>query len=284
MEPQNSRPAYPLRLIKVGIRGLKHPIILPDGRCFVDLDAYVHLPPSQKGIHMSRIYESVYDSINQGASIKKIEEFGLLIVKDMLRRHEYAETVEVTMRFPFFYDTTHESKSMEFAMGYVNVASTRAQKNCFRIGIKLEGMTVCPCAMETFREYEKVEGLVPSHTQRCVLTIIVESTNPIPLRELIEMGKEAFSSETINLLKRKGEYKLVKEGFENPMFVEDVVRKALYNVAMFCKLNGYPLDETEVDVRAESHESIHKFNAYASRKIVLRKLLHELSEWSSACS
>ena len=147
------------------------------------------------------------------------------------------------------------------------------------IGVKAKGMTVCPCAQQVYAYMEKLQSQlphVPSHSQRALASvfIVTKPNNNIDLAKLTEVVLNSFSAPVLNYLKRDSEYKLVKQAFENPKFVEDVARDLIFNV--YETFNAELHDDDKIVVKVVSYESIHPFNLYAFslyRVGELRKLL-----------
>ena len=142
------------------------------------------------------------------------------------------------------------------------------------IGVKVIGMTACPCAREiikTIGEYHE-KDIPPTHNQRNITTLMIEvpgDDKSVDANDLIDIAEQSFSSPTYGLLKRKEEAELVLEAHKKPKFVEDVVRDMLS--AVLKKYKDLP-DDVIVISRSESEESIHKHNAFAERVTTLGEL------------
>ena len=150
-----------------------------------------------------------------------------------------------------------------------------------QVGVEVQGMTVCPCAMETafmkleqeVPELKMIEGKVPtiSHNQRNRTALMIEVPEQVDIEadDLIEIVESSLSSPTFGVLKRADEANVVIEAHKNPKFVEDVVRDILGKLLRKYKRLG---DSVRVTVRSESEESIHKHNAFAERDTTLGEL------------
>ena len=279
---QASTSASHFKLTRVGVTGVKKlvPIKRPKKKIHelvVTLDLFVDLPARQKGSHMSRNLELVSEVID--ASLKKpvsdLESFCADIAKRLLEKHEYATVSEVKAEADYFLETIYPSgeKGEE---PYTLVAEARANgKGCTKlIGVKVIGMTACPCAMEVLRTLKEVDAtsVVPTHNQRNIGTLMIEvpsGDTSVDADELIHIVEDAFSSPTYSLLKRKEEAETVLQAHQQPKFVEDVVRDMLKAV-----INCFPHlpDTTMVVAKSESEESIHKHNAFAERITSLGEL------------
>ena len=244
----------------------------------VKMDLFVDLPASQKGSHMSRNLELVSEiiDINLQEPVADLESFCAKTAKLLLKKHDYATFSEVKAEADYFLERIYPSgeKGLE---PHKLVAEARA-KNTGEIkkliGVKVIGMTVCPCAMETVRKIGRYEGksVPPTHNQRNITTLMIEvpgENRSVDANDLIEIVEQAFSSPTYSILKRKEEAQLVLDAHKNPKFVEDVVRDILS--AILKRYKNLP-DDVMVVVRSESEESIHKHNAFAERVTTLGEL------------
>ena len=164
---------------------------------------------------------------------------------------------------------------------YKLVAEARAKNNgtiTKLIGVKVIGMTACPCAMESVRKIGgySTESAAPTHNQRNITTLMIEvpgDNRSVDANDLIGIAEESFSSPTFGILKRREEGKLVYNAHNNPKFVEDVVRDILSKI--LDKYKNLPDDVIAV-VRSESEESIHKHNAFAERVTTLGDLRKQI--------
>ena len=261
-------------LDEVGVREVKIPISVldkerDDGKQYTigTFNAFVELPDKQRGTHMSRIVEIIYNNRY------KINGKGLMDATKELADRLNATESRIQVTFPYFVTTESPKSKLKnsmvyqarFDMKYKLINRTiRAMSSFevpyvrptptweFKLGVDVDVMTVCPCALE---ECENGN----SHVQRGVVKIDVE---PVPdqmvwLEDLITIAERSGSTPVYERLKRKDEAYLVKQGFKNPQFVEDVVRDAAILLAEL-PINGYM-------VSCENFESIHQHNAYARK-------------------
>lgn len=287
MEPERQH-----RLSRVGVRGVRKPVTVqrPDGRkitLHVEFDIFVDLPAEQKGVHMSRNLEAVAHVIDERVAepVASLEALVSRLAAHLLTRHDYAQDAEVRAVGDYFLDREFPGGGTSIEQ-YRIVAEGRAQRNGDPnapevrklIGVEVVGMTACPCAMETSRALLKARGTeIPddapaiTHNQRNVSALLLEvpAEAQVEVDDLIDLVEGALSAPTYEILKRKMEGELVVRAHDKPMFVEDVVREILDEVAD--KYAALP-DDTHVIVRSESLESIHKHNAYAERVTTLGEL------------
>jgi GTP cyclohydrolase-4 len=272
------------KLTRVGVTGVKKLVYIkrPNKKSIlpltVTLDLFLDLPASQKGSHMSRNLELMSEIINQTlrTPASDLESFCAESAELLLKKHEYATFSEVKAEADYFLDVIYPS-GQEGSEPYKLVAEARANSNGMLkklIGVKVIGMTACPCAMEVVRKLDARDRncSAPTHNQRNIGTLIIEvprGTEIVDADDLIEIVEESFSSPTYSILKRKEEAELVIKAHAKPKFVEDVVRDILS--AVLKRYKDLP-DEVLVIARSESEESIHKHNAFAERVTSLGEL------------
>jgi len=272
------------KITRVGVTGVKKLVHIkrPDkntaSHLVVKMDLFVDLPASQKGSHMSRNLELVSDLIDMNLQkpVSDLESFCATIAKLLLEKHEYATFSEVKAEADYFLERTYPSgkKGLE---PYKLLAEARANNNGEikkLIGVKVIGMTACPCAMEVIRKLDGYgeKDVPPTHNQRNITTLMMEvpgDDRTVDANDLIDIAEQSLSTPTYGLLKRREEGQLVFDAHKNPKFVEDVVRDILNAI-----LKKYEElhDDVLVVVRSESEESIHKHNAFAERVTTLGEL------------
>jgi GTP cyclohydrolase-4 len=275
-------------LTRVGITEVKKPItVARNGRrvmLVADIDAFVDLPATQKGSHMSRNVEVITEMIENSVSgrVQSLEELCANICDHLLKRHEYASYAEVHISADYFLEKkTHSGKKTLEA--YKLLARSTAKKNGDHrrmVGVEVIGMTACPCAMETAHQMLANDrakkgscGDVPSitHNQRNRTQLLLEVPKKalVEADDLIEIVESSMSSPTYGILKREDEARVVIDAHRNPKFVEDVVREILSKVM---KRYDHLPGDVHITVRSESEESIHKHNAFAERVTTLKEL------------
>jgi len=283
---QSQSPPVTSHLDRVGITNVVRPIevsrkktitLIPTFRVFVDL------PPSRKGSDLSRDIEALEDVVEgevEGRS-KGIEYVAELIVNRLLERHPYATYAEAHLTADYFLERSNPKgrKTVE-KYTIMGIAKKRAGEEVQRyIGVVATGISVCPSAMTTVsRLVGRASDDPPfiSHNQRNDVTIIMQVPNgtDVEVDELIDIAEMSMSAPTYELLKREEEGLLVLNAHKNPKFVEDVVRDVVKN--LINKFKDFP-DYTEIEVRSESYETIHKHNAYAEKRGKLGDFKKELN-------
>ena len=249
-DKQNEPDVRGLRIDKVGVRGLRVPLQVRDKahvapqNTVATVGLFVDLPMEFKGTHMSRFVEV----LNQHGSVVHVEN-----IPDMLRAMQarlVAQSAHVEMEFPFFLVKKAPVSGKEGVLDYTVRfdASLHGSELDFVLTVKALVTTLCPCS--------KAISKYGAHNQRGEVTVQVRTTQVVWIEDLIALIEASASSEMYSLLKREDEKAVTERAYENPVFVEDLVR----NVAL--RLNAHP-DVAWYKVEAENYESIHNHNAYA---------------------
>ncbi|MGH7977663.1 MAG: GTP cyclohydrolase FolE2 [Limisphaerales bacterium] len=248
-DEQNQRDHRELRIDKVGVRGLKFPIQVRDkARKFQNTIAtigmFVDLPTEFKGTHMSRFIEV----LNAHGSVVHVEN-----ISDILRALQKklsAETAHLEIEFPYFLTKKSPVTEKDGVMDYVARfdASANGKEIDFVLTVKVGVTTLCPCS-KAISEYG-------AHNQRGLVTLQIRSSEAIWIEDLIAIVESCASSELYALLKRQDEKAVTERAYENPVFVEDLVRNVAVNLNADARVSWYK-------VEAENFESIHNHNAYA---------------------
>ena len=248
-DKQSERDHRDLRIDKVGVRGLQFPIQIRDKEralqnTVATIGMYVDLPKEFKGTHMSRFIE-VLNAHGNVVHVENITEI-LHAMQEKLK----AATAHLEIEFPFFLVKRAPVSKMESVMNYTaRFDATACGKEIdFVLTVMAAVTTLCPCS--------KAISKYGAHNQRGNVTVQIRSRQAIWIEDLIALVESSASSELYSLLKRQDEKAVTERAYENPVFVEDLVR----NVAL--KLNAHP-DVTWYKVEAENQESIHNHNAYA---------------------
>lgn len=248
-DKQSERDHRQLRIDKVGVRGLRFPIQIRDKahslqNTVATIGMFVDLPKEFKGTHMSRFIE-VLNAHGRVVHVENIEDILFAMQKKL-----HAATSHLEMEFPFFLDKQAPVSGMSSLMDYTARfdASAFGKEIDFVLTVKACVTTLCPCS--------KAISAYGAHNQRGQVTVQIRSTKAIWIEDLISIIEGSASSELFALLKRQDEKAVTERAYENPVFVEDLVR----NIAL--KLNAHP-DVSWFKAEAENYESIHNHNAYA---------------------
>jgi GTP cyclohydrolase IB len=238
-----------LRIDKVGVRGLRFPIQIKDKKhklqnTIATIGMYVDLPKEFKGTHMSRFVEV----LNAHGNVIHVENINDILMA--MQQKLKAVSAHLEIEFPFFLVKKAPVTGLEGVMDYTARfdATLQGKEIDFVLSVQAAVTTLCPCSRAISRH--------GAHNQRGIVTVQIRSRKSIWIEELIALVESSASSELYSLLKRQDEKAVTERAYENPVFVEDLVR----NVAL--KLNAHP-DVTWYKVEAENQESIHNHNAYA---------------------
>jgi len=248
-DKQSERDHRELSIDKVGVRGLRFPIQIRDKarstqNTIATIGMYVDLPKEFKGTHMSRFIEV----LNAHGSMVHVENITDILYA--MQRKLKSDCAHLEMEFPFFLVKKAPVSRQESVMDYTaRFDATACGKEIdFVLTVIVGVTTLCPCS--------KAISKYGAHNQRGNVTVQIRSRKAIWIEDLIAIVESSASSELYSLLKRQDEKAVTERAYENPVFVEDLVR----NVAL--KLNAHP-DVTWYKIEAENQESIHSHNAYA---------------------
>ena len=248
-DKQSERDHRELRIDKVGVRGVRFPVQVRDKAHSVQntiatVGLFVDLPKEFKGTHMSRFIE-VLHAHGDVVHVENIPD----ILYAMQQRFQ-AVTSHLEMEFPYFMTKRAPVTGKESLMDYTARFEAAAcdHEIDFVLTVIANVTTLCPCS--------KAISARGAHNQRGGVTVRIRFRKPVWIEDLIALIESSASSELYALLKREDEKAVTERAYDNPVFVEDLVR----NVAL--KLNAHP-DITWYKVEAENQESIHNHNAYA---------------------
>jgi GTP cyclohydrolase I len=233
---------------KVGIKDITHPVKLRDRssgdqHTVATFNMYVNLPHDFKGTHMSRFVEILH-----GEREISVENFRRMLA-EMTRRLE-AESGHIEMTFPFFVMKRAPVSGVESLMDYraTLIGEQRGQDAEMWIRVVVPVTSLCPCSKRISER--------GAHNQRSHVTITAKLREHLWIEELIDIAESEASCEVFGILKRPDEKYVTERAYDNPKFVEDLVR----DVAM--RLNDEPRIAAYT-VETENFESIHNHSAYA---------------------
>jgi GTP cyclohydrolase I len=245
---QNSKDFRNIDIDQVGVKGIRYPITVLDKdmgeqQTVAEINMYVNLPRYYKGTHMSRFVEI----LNEHARRISLQNFSEIL--EEMKKRLNAESAHMEITFPYFINKSAPVTGIEGLMEYkctfkgsLNSGSDLVIMICVPIS------TLCPCSKE-ISDYG-------AHNQRGEVRLQVRFKKFVWIEDLIKLVEESASIDVYSVLKREDEKFVTETAFNNPMFVEDVVR----DIAV--KLNN-DSNITWFSVESENHESIHNHNAYA---------------------
>lgn len=249
---QNQKDNRNVDIQKVGIKNLKLPLIIQrknNSNQIVSADARVSvsLPKDYKGTHMSRFVEVLTEW--QHKNLLGIDIKGCLekIIKNL-----DAQCGELEFKFIYFIDKKSPVTGMSAPMSYECSFEGRILdgKYKFILGVNVPVTTLCPCSKEISDN--------GAHNQRALINVKVsyDETEQIWLEDLIEIIESCASCPLYTLLKREDEKFVTEKAWENPKFVEDILRDVVV------ELRNHPI-VNEFEVECEAFESIHNHSAWA---------------------
>ena len=242
---------------RVGVRGLRYPITVldPSNRTqetTAEVTMSVSLPHQFKGTHMSRFIEVLNEHRGE-VTLRTLPT----ILADVRQRLE-AEQAHVKVAFPYFIERTAPVSGAKSLMDYECwfLAESSGAESDFVLGVDVPITTLCPCS-KTISEYG-------AHNQRGHVRVQVRTSirdsggcEIVWIEELVELAEDCASAPLYPLLKRSDERHVTMQAYDNPAFVEDVVRDISARLRSDSRIQWHSVD-------VETLESIHNHNAYAS--------------------
>jgi GTP cyclohydrolase I len=249
VDVQSQRDDRNIAIQKVGVKGVKYPVIVLDrtnGTQHVNatINMYVNLPHRFKGTHMSRFLEI----LNKYRGQINIRTFQTILTT--IREKLDGESAYMEIEFPYFVEkkapVSRSRSLMEYHCSFIGENSRH--RSDFLVSVTVPVTTVCPCSKEI--------SAGGAHNQRSLVTVTLRFKKFFWIEDVISLVENSASAEVFSLLKRSDEKFVTEKAYENPMFVEDVVR----SVAEKLNRDG---NFTWYSVEAENLESIHNHSAYA---------------------
>lgn len=238
-----------LAIDKVGIKDIRHPAKVMDRsggvqHTVANFNMYVHLPHNFKGTHMSRFVE-ILSSGDREISVESFEP----LVREMVGRLE-AESGYVEMRFPYFVSKKAPVSGVESLLDYevTFIGEVRQGTWRFQMKVLVPVTSLCPCS-KNISDYG-------AHNQRSHVTVTVETRDFVWIEDVIQTVEAQASCELYGLLKRPDEKYVTERAYDNPKFVEDMVRDVATALKADHRIGRFV-------VESENFESIHNHSAYA---------------------
>ena len=265
---QNQTDYREIPLTKVGVKGLEYPIQVLDKvkkvqHTAAKVDLFANLPQHFKGTHMSRFIE-IFHRYREDLSMRRFLEMLTEIRQDL-----EAESAFGSMAFPYFVEKNAPVSHLpgiiscqclfrgrvreKFCSGLDHSPggpgpSGGGNEKHFTVAVSVPVNTVCPCS--------KAISDRGAHNQRGIVTVELELGSFFWLEDIIALVENAASSPVYSLIKREDEKYITEHAYDNPKFVEDLVRDVYAKIR---ELGQFP----RFSVEAENFESIHNHSAYA---------------------
>lgn len=234
---------------RVGVKDVTYPIRLrtPDGgeqTTVASVNMYVALPHYQKGTHMSRFLEVLNEHTSEPITPDRIPEVTRAICQRL-----NAETAHFEAAFTYFIRKLAPVSRMPGLMDYrVTFECSANGTTDFVMGVSAPATSLCPCSKEI--------SAYGAHNQRCRIEAKVRFTGNMWIEELVQLLEHAASCPVFAVLKRPDEKYVTEAAFDNPKFVEDIVRDLAVALEANDKITWF-------SINSENFESIHSHNAYA---------------------
>ncbi len=244
---QSALDARDIAIARVGVKGLRHPVTVATATGAVasvaSIDMFVALPGDRKGTHMSRFIELL--QAGEPLSAPALRQ----LLARMLRQLE-ARQGAIEVRFPYFINKTAPVSGVQSLMDYEVVlsGSIDGAATCIRQKVVVPVTSLCPCS--------KKVSAYGAHNQRAHIAIDVELAGAMAIEEQVRIAEDAASCELWAVLKRADEKFVTERAYDNPKFVEDVVRDVALALQREPRVLAYR-------VESENFESIHNHSAYA---------------------
>ena len=246
---QGSADTRRLAVDKVGIKAIRHPVRVADRdggvqHTIATFNMYVGLPHNFKGTHMSRFVE-ILNSHEREISVESFET----MLRDMVKRLE-AEFGRIEMTFPYFINKAAPVSGVKSLMDYeiTFAGEVSSDSYSFTMKVVVPVTSLCPCS-------KKISEF-GAHNQRSHVTITARTNAHVWIEELVRIAEQEASCELYGLLKRPDEKYVTERAYDNPKFVEDLVRDVATALNQDQRIDGYV-------VESENFESIHNHSAYA---------------------
>ena len=234
---------------RVGVKNVTYPIRLrtKDGSeqtTVAKINMYVSLPHYQKGTHISRFLEVLNAQTSEPLTPEMIPGIARAICEKL-----NAETAHFEAEFTYFVKKAAPVTGMPGLMDYqVRFECTTNGTTDFIMSVAAPATSLCPCSKE-ISEYG-------AHNQRCRIEAKVKTDGMLWIEELVELLEKAASCPVFAVLKRPDEKWVTERAYENPKFVEDIVRDLAVTLEADRRITWY-------EINSENFESIHSHNAYA---------------------
>ncbi len=246
---QNKPDKRHIAIDKVGIKDIRHPVVVKDRsqgvqHTIATFNMYVHLPHNFKGTHMSRFVE-IINGHDMEISVESFKD----MLSEMAERLE-AHTGHIEMSFPYFINKAAPVSGVKSLMDYQVSFLGEINGGVDRMTIKVvvPVTSLCPCSKEISR--------YGAHNQRSHVTVAVRTNTFVWIEDLIDLVEKQASCELYGLLKRPDEKFVTERAYDNPKFVEDMVRDVAAQLNADERIDVYV-------VESENFESIHNHSAYA---------------------
>ncbi|MEM9559021.1 MAG: GTP cyclohydrolase FolE2 [Planctomycetota bacterium] len=234
---------------RVGVKEVTYPMRLRtraggEQSTVATINMYVALPHTQKGTHMSRFLEVLNEHHCEPLTPERIPE-----VTRAIKQRLEAEEAHFEARFTYFIEKPAPVTGMKGLMDYeVAFECTSNSHDDFLLSVAAPATSLCPCSKEI--------SAYGAHNQRCRIEASVRPEGRLWIEDLAEMLERAASCPVYSVLKRPDEKYVTEAAYDNPKFVEDIIRDLAMILEGEDRIASY-------NISSENFESIHSHNAYA---------------------
>ncbi len=245
---QSARDSREIAIDRVGVKAVRYPITLlePNGgqqHTVAQINLYVSLPKHKKGTHMSRFLEIL------NRHHRSITPELITPILHEMREKLHADDAHIEMHFPYFIEKAAPVSGARGLMDYnCSFEGTSNGTDDFILGVRVPATSLCPCSKE-ISEYG-------AHNQRCEISAKVRFKGKLWIEDLVAIMEKAASAPVYAVLKRPDEKYVTEQAFDNPKFVEDIIRDLATAMECDSRITWYRIE-------SENFESIHNHNAYA---------------------
>lgn len=246
---QNSKDTRQIPINKVGIKDIRHPIRVRDRsvgeqNTIANFNMYVNLPHDFKGTHMSRFVQ-ILNNHEREISVKSFKDM-LVEMAQLLE----AKSGHIEMSFPYFVNKTAPASGVQSLLDYdvTFIGQVHDGETSLQVKVVVPVTSLCPCSKK-ISDYG-------AHNQRSHVTVTATIKEFIWVEEIIDLVEKQASCELYGLLKRPDEKIVTERAYDNPKFVEDMVRDVAAQLNAEDRISAYI-------VESENFESIHNHSAYA---------------------
>ncbi len=247
---QNTKDYRNISIDRVGVKDIKYPITVLDRankyqHTTATIDMFVDLPQEARGTHMSRFIEMLHVFRNDVS----LKSFSMIL--DEMKQQLGAKSAHIEVRFPYFIEkkapVSGAAGLMDYKCGFIAKTLEEGAPDVL-LEVKVPITSLCPCSKEISEH--------GAHNQRGEVTLVTRFKEFIWIEDMISLVESAGSCELYSILKRSDEKAVTEKAYNNPKFVEDIVRDIALQLENDSNITWF-------SISVENFESIHNHSAYA---------------------
>ena len=258
----NFSPQHKIEISEVGIQNYRIPLIFDMGhkisqRTVGEVSLAVNLSGQYRGVHMSRFVEIINKYSSQTLSVTILNK----LAHELLKLVE-ANNCAIRIKFPLFISRlspiSQKKSPIDYQCQLISSVLGGKDKVIHVLEVRIPISTVCPCS--------KLMSKYGAHNQRGFVTVILKINDFTWIEKIIKLVEQEASSPVYSLLKRADEKYVTEKAYENPKFVEDIVRDIASRLQSDKQINW-------IKIKCENSESIHNHDVFAC---IERKNVHNI--------